>query len=554
MKYFILFLCLCISFLTARESVSVHKDIVYNKVGERALHLDIYFPKNEKSPFLLVWIHGGAWRSGSKEDFPRQFLDYGFAIASIEYRLSEVAQFPAQIYDIKAAIRFLRANAQKYGYQSEKITIAGSSAGGHLAALVGTTNDNSVLEGNLGKAEDISSSVQAVVDYFGPTNLITILKQSTPHGLSVRKPALELLLGMMPEDDTENAILASSALQVDKDDPPLYILHGDQDPQVPVNQSLELYTAYKNTGLDVELDIISGAGHGGDVFFNEKYMNNVVFFLDRVLNRKTFSKDSRRHEDVPQGTVTKYQWRSKIFANTVRDYYVYIPAQYKPEQPAALMIFQDGHTYVNPEGDQRVPIVFDNLIHQGKMPVTIGLFINPGHKGSTKPERPWDNNNRSIEYDSLSNDYSRFLIEEMIPEISKKYNISSDRKMHAIGGLSSGAICAFTAAWQKPDYFQKVLSQIGSFTDIKGGHNYPPMIRKREKRDIKIFLQDGSNDLDNEHGNWWLSNLQMEAALKYRNYDYKYVGGYGGHSGQYGGQILPESLIWLWSDVINIEK
>jgi enterochelin esterase family protein len=265
----------------------------------------------------------------------------------------------------------------------------------------------------------------------------------------------------------------------------------------------------------------------------------------------THGPDSERQTGVPQGKVTKYVWESQIFDRTTREYYVYVPAQYKPETPAALMVFQDGHTYVKEDGDFRVPVVFDNLIHKKAMPVTIGLFIDPGHQGSERPDNPFRNSNRSFEYDSLSDQYARFIIEEMIPELSKTYNLADDRNLRAICGLSSGGICAFTVAWQRPDYFHKVLSHIGSFTNIRGGHEYPAMIRKDAKRDIKIFMQDGSNDLDNRFGNWWLSNLQMEAALRFREYEYKFVGGEGEHNGKHGGAILPESLKWLWSDTVN---
>lgn len=265
----------------------------------------------------------------------------------------------------------------------------------------------------------------------------------------------------------------------------------------------------------------------------------------------TYGPDSERQAGVPKGEVTKHVWKSKVFANTIREYYVYVPAQYNARNPAALMIFQDGHAYVKEDGDFRVPIVFDNLIHQKAMPVTIGLFINPGQHGEELPKDPFRADNRSNEYDTLTNQYARLLIEELIPEISKKYALSNDPQMRAVGGLSSGGICAFTAAWQRPDQFGKVLSHIGSFTNIKGGHVYPSLIRKAPKRAIKIFLQDGNGDLDNQHGNWWLSNLQMEAALKYSKYDYKFIGGTGGHTGKHGGSILPESLRWLWADAVS---
>jgi enterochelin esterase-like enzyme len=259
-----------------------------------------------------------------------------------------------------------------------------------------------------------------------------------------------------------------------------------------------------------------------------------------------YGVDSERHSDVPRGVVKKYVWKSHIFAETTRDYWIYVPAQYDAQTPAGVMVFQDGHAYVDEEGWFRVPIVFDNLVHKKAIPVLIGLFINPGHTGPTPPATPWNSSNRSYEYDSLSDEYVQFLIEEMIPEVSKKYVLADDPKMRAICGISSGGICSFTAAWQRPDYFHKVLSHVGSFTNIRGGHVYPTLIRKWAKRDIRVFLQDGSNDLDIREGNWWLSNLQMASALKFRGYDHKFVGGEGGHNGEDGGHILPESLEWLW--------
>ena len=258
--------------------------------------------------------------------------------------------------------------------------------------------------------------------------------------------------------------------------------------------------------------------------------------------------DSQRKEGVAKGIITKHEWQSKLY-NNFREYYVYVPAQYDSTKAAALMVFQDGHAYVNETGDFRVPVVYDNLIYQKKLPVTICLFVNPGHNTKDYPESRFRVSNRADEYDVLDDRYTIMLMDEFIPELKKKYNISNDPKMHGIGGLSSGAICAFTAAWEHPEYFHKVLSQIGSYTNIRGGNNYPSIIRKHKKKDIKIFMQDGSNDLNNEHGDWWLANLEMESALKFKGYEFRFEKGTGTHSGKHGGAILPESLIWLWSDI-----
>jgi enterochelin esterase-like enzyme len=210
------------------------------------------------------------------------------------------------------------------------------------------------------------------------------------------------------------------------------------------------------------------------------------------------------------------------------------------------MVFQDGAGYVNEKGQFRTPVVLDNLIHRKELPVMIGIFINPGDvpaRGQGGVRR-----NRSFEYDTLSPQYVTFLEKEILPEVGKSYKLRSDAAGRGIGGSSSGGICAFTAAWERPDLFSKVLSYIGSFTNIQGGDVYPGMIRKTERKPIRVFLQDGSNDLDNLHGSWPLGNLQMSAALRFMRYDYRFEYGDGAHTGRHGGAILPDALRWLWRD------
>jgi enterochelin esterase family protein len=257
--------------------------------------------------------------------------------------------------------------------------------------------------------------------------------------------------------------------------------------------------------------------------------------------------DSQEQPGVPKGKVIQHTWTSTIFPDTVRDYWVYVPAQYDGQKPACVMVFQDGGNYVNPKGQFRVPLVFDNLIHKKEMPVTIGIFINPGKVPASQPgQKPREN--RSFEYDTLSDQYARFLEKEILPEVAKQYNLRKDAAGRAICGISSGGICAFTVAWERPDLFSKVLSHVGSFTNIRGGDVYPGKIRKTARKPIRVFLQDGSGDLDNQHGNWPLANQQMAAGLKFAGYDYQFVYGDGGHNGKHGGAILPDSLRWLWRE------
>jgi enterochelin esterase-like enzyme len=254
--------------------------------------------------------------------------------------------------------------------------------------------------------------------------------------------------------------------------------------------------------------------------------------------------DSREQPGVPKGAVKQMpSWESKIFSGTRRDWWVYVPAQYKPETPAAVMVFQDGAG-----SKDFVPVVFDNLIAKGHMPVTVGIFIQPGMFGDGRP-------NRSFEYDTLSDQYARFLLEEILPEVEKTVKLRHDAASRAISGASSGGICAFTVAWERPDQFSKVLSWIGSFTNIahgktvrEGGHNYEAMVRKTPRKPIRVFLQDGANDLDNQNGNWPLANLTLAKSLAFARYDYRFEYGQGFHNNRHGRAILPDSLRWLWRD------
>ncbi|KAB2668272.1 MAG: gluconolactonase [Verrucomicrobia bacterium] len=258
-----------------------------------------------------------------------------------------------------------------------------------------------------------------------------------------------------------------------------------------------------------------------------------------------------RSPDAPAGTVVAFEFNaSRIFPGTRREGWIYLPARLDPAKPAALMVFQDGHAYVATNGQVRVPIVFDNLIAKGEMPVTVGVFVNPGHRGENPPPGAgWGpRDNRSLEYDGLGDAYARFLAEELLPFLTAKHhlNLSADPRQRAICGMSSGGICAFTAAWERPDLFGKVVSHIGSFVNIRGGHVYPALIRKTERKPLRVFLQDGRNDLNNLHGDWPLSNQQMATALAFAGYDHRLVLGEGSHSGQHGGSIFPETLRWLW--------
>lgn len=280
---------LCASVANAQAqtpAVRTIKDVPYATVDGKTLGLDLYLPAGVANPALLVWVHGGAWRSGSKSSVPVTLTQGGFAVASVDFRQSTEARFPAMVHDIKGAIRFLRANAAKYGYRTDRIAIGGDSSGGHLAVLVGVTAGNTELEGTVGGNAAQSSAVQAILDYYGATDLTTILAQSTPFGLGVRKPALDLLLGAQPDDVKPLAQLASPVFHIDAKDPPLLIFHGDRDPQMPINQSIELQGAYEKMNVDVSFVAVHGAAHGGQVFYTDANLERALGFIKRTIGAR----------------------------------------------------------------------------------------------------------------------------------------------------------------------------------------------------------------------------------------------------------------------------
>ncbi|HET6249293.1 MAG TPA: alpha/beta hydrolase-fold protein [Tepidisphaeraceae bacterium] len=279
--------------------------------------------------------------------------------------------------------------------------------------------------------------------------------------------------------------------------------------------------------------------------------------------------DSEQHAGVPEGKIVgPLVLASQVYPDTTRNYWVYVPAQYDGSKPACLMIFQDGHAFVGLKGDYRIPFVFDNLIYRREMPVTIGVFINPGHTPTQKEstDSAWGDgiNNRALEYNALDDKYSKLIIDELLPELKKTYKISDNPDDRAIAGASSGAICGFTVAWQRPDQFHKVISTIGSFTNIMGGHVYPDLILKADPKPIRVFLQDGLNDNRGLRGkgpnarydpkmDWHAQNIKMAAALTEKKYDVNYTWGLGTHSNKQGGAIMPEMLRWLWRDYPRVD-
>jgi enterochelin esterase-like enzyme len=275
--------------------------------------------------------------------------------------------------------------------------------------------------------------------------------------------------------------------------------------------------------------------------------------------------DSLEQEGVPKGeTKGPFTLPSQAYPGTQHTYWIYVPAQYDPAVPASLMVLNDGQAYLAEKGDVRARNVIDNLTHRREIPVMITVFINPGRT----PEQPepipsnWGDRdtNRPTEYNSLDDRYARVIVDELLPAVYKDYNISKDPEQHGIGGASSGAIAAFTVAWQRPAQFHKVLSIVGSFVNLRGGHQYADIVAKSEKKPLRVFLQDGRNDnrgMGREgkydpNRDWFLQNVKLAKVLTDKGYDVNYTWGMNRHGQKMGGAIFPEMMRWLWRDSLPV--
>ncbi len=271
--------------------------------------------------------------------------------------------------------------------------------------------------------------------------------------------------------------------------------------------------------------------------------------------------DAMPQDGVPKGEIKgPFTIPSQAYPGTQHTYWVYVPAQYDAASPASLMIFNDGHAFMGPAGDVRATIVMDNLIFRREIPVMIGVFINPGRRPD-QPEpddKEWGDRtvNRPTEYNTLDDKYASVIVDELMPVLYKEYNISKNPDQHGIGGSSSGAIAAFTVAWQRPNDFRKVLSNVGSFTNIRGGNEYPDIIRRSDKKPIRVFLVDGRNDLRalrtdgtyDQARDWFYQNVRMQQALTEKGYDVNYSWGIQRHGQKMLQTVFPEMMRWLWRD------
>jgi enterochelin esterase family protein len=275
--------------------------------------------------------------------------------------------------------------------------------------------------------------------------------------------------------------------------------------------------------------------------------------------------DSLPQEGVPKGEIRgPFHIQSNAYPGTQHTYWVYVPAQYDPAVPTAIMIFQDGQAFKDPNGDLRTQNVLDNLIYRRELPVMISVFINPGRtpeQVEPSPATGWGDGttNRGIEYNTPDDKYARVITEELMPVMYKEYNISKDPEMHGIGGSSSGAIAAFGVAWERPNDFRKVLSNVGSFVDIHGGQIYSDWVMQKEKKPIRVFLCDGRNDNRgwrgdnyNQNRDWFYQNVKLMKALTAKGYDVNYSWSINLHGQKYGGMILPDMMRWLWRDAVPV--
>jgi len=265
--------------------------------------------------------------------------------------------------------------------------------------------------------------------------------------------------------------------------------------------------------------------------------------------------DSLPQANVPKGKlVGPSTLPSTVFPGTTHTYYLYVPAQYDPTKPASLMIFNDGPAMKDPGGDIRAQNVMDNLIHRREIPVMIGVFISPGHTAQQPDPTPQDwgdrTSNRPTEYNTPDDKYAKVICDELMPVLTKQYNISPDPEQHAIGGASSGGIAAFAVAWERPDQFRKVITIVGSFVNLRGGYVYPERVLAADKKPIRIYMQDGRNDHRNADPkmDWFLQNSRLVDALTTKGYDLNYTFGIGLHGQKQGGAILPDMMRWLWRD------
>lgn len=550
----------------------------------------------------LLWIHGGGYVAGTADwdDLycKRLATEVGCCIVNVDYRLAPETPFPGPVEDCYAALKWMHAKAADWQLDPARIGIAGLSAGGGLCAALGLLARD--------RAEVpvcFQAPLQAMLDdrtctatphpwagelvwtaesnRFGWSSLLGHEPGHagvSPHASAARAvdlrglPPTYLAIGSIDLFIDENLQYAQRLLQAGViAEFKVYAggFHAFQmlAPSADVSKDYErdVVRALRR-GLKVDAEAVNAEGAGGDssvegstaavaaVMEQLKQMmpgllpEDAQRFAASLATPEPYapSIEAQAQDGVPRGTLTQRQCAPRsVYPGVPHDYTVYVPHGLDPSRPAGLIVFQDGARYLGPE--IHAATVLDNLIHQGDLPPIVAVFVQPGPNGPGLPIYGGVGN-RSVEYDSLGDNYVRFLLDELLPEALAGLNISQRAEDRAICGLSSGGICAFNAAWERPDAFGKVISHCGSYVNIRGGHALASQVRRQAIKPLRVFLQTGMNDLNIVFGHWVQANRDLAEALAYRGYDHQLVVGDGGHSLAHGGAIFPQTLRWLWRD------
>ena len=547
---------------TLSSAAMVTNNIEYVKRGTGPLLLDASVP-NGPGPFpAVIIVHGGGFARGSKVTYvPPIFqpLTQGnFAWFTIDYRLAPAAQVKDQIDDVFSALAWVHQHADQYKVDRKRIALLGESAGAYLVDYVAMRGPK-------------NTPVAAVVSFYGPADMVLQFK-----GKPISQP-MQAFFGVseLNAEGEKKLRALSPRYLITKDLPPFLLLHGTADEQVAYEQSPRFCEALKAEGNQCELYTVPGARHGMGQWEQhadqQAYKSKVVEWLKQTITPQGqgpdtdfpyhLAPDAMSQAGVPQGEIRgPFTLPSQAYPGTQHTYWIYVPAQYDPAVSASLMIYNDGQAFMAPEGDVRAQFVMDNLIYRREIPVMIGVFINPGRR----PDQPeptlgnWGDRdtNRPTEYNTLDDKYARVIVDELLPVLCKNYNIAKDPERHGIGGSSSGAIAAFTVAWQRPDQFRKVLSNVGSFTNIRGGNAYPDIIHQSEKKPLRVFLVDGRNDNRalkpdgsyDQARDWFYQNVRMQQVLTEKGYDLNYSWGIQRHGQKMLQTVFPEMMRWLWRD------
>lgn len=557
MRYFIAGL---LFFIKLSSAATVTNNIEYVQRATGPLLLDASVPDGPGPYPAVIIVHGGGFVRGSKVTYvPPIFqpLTQGnFAWFSIDYRLAPAAQVKDQIDDVLSALAWVHQHADQYKVDQKRIALLGESAGAYLVDYVAMTAPR--------------DRIAAVVSFYGPADLLLQFEgKPIPETLRSFFGASEL-----NAEGKEKLRTLSPRYLVHNNLPPFLLLHGTADEQVPYPQSPRFCEALKEARNRCELYTVPGGRHGMGQWEQhadqQAYKAKVVEWLNQTLTTGRASNpdlyyrlapDAVPQAGVPQGEIRgPFTLPSSAYPGTQHTYWIYVPAQYDKTVPASLMIYNDGQAFMASEGDVRAQFVMDNLIFRREIPVLIGVFINPGRRAD-QPEPNLHNwgdrdTNRPTEYNTLDDKYARVIVDELLPVLYENYNVSKDPERHGIGGSSSGAIAAFTVAWQRPDQFRKVLSNVGSFTNLRGGNAYPDIIRQSEKKPLRVFLVDGRNDnralkADGSYDqarDWFYQNVRMQQALTEKGYDLNYSWGIQQHGQKMLQTVFPEMMRWLWRD------